>query len=65
MKSRLAILDSARVDWEAVIRASEGLSHAEIAAASDQAAKNAILEQTSTVSSAALALALKERRDHE
>ncbi len=65
MKSRLAILDSARVDWEAVIRASEGLSHAEIAAASDQAAKNAILEQTSTVSSAALTLALKERRDHE
>lgn len=62
MRGRLALLDTAGVDWQAAAEAATGLSHAEIAAACDQAAKNAILEHTTTVRSAELMTALAERR---
>lgn len=62
IRSRLALLDTSAVDWGGAVRAAEGLSHAEIALACEQAAKNAILEHSTTVRGADLVLALQERR---
>jgi SpoVK/Ycf46/Vps4 family AAA+-type ATPase len=62
IQGRLALLDTANVDWSAASRAAEGLSHAEIAMACEQAAKNAILDHTTSVRDAELVAALEERR---
>ena len=61
MRSRLALLDTTRVDWNKVIQATEGLSHAEITRACEQAAKNAILEHRTHLETAELIEALDER----
>jgi SpoVK/Ycf46/Vps4 family AAA+-type ATPase len=62
MKARLALLETSGVDWSRAATLAEGLSHAEIAHACEQAAKNAILEHTTSVHSAELMNALTERR---
>lgn len=62
IRGRLALLDTANVDWSAASKAAEGLSHAEIAMACEQAAKNAILDHTTSVRDAELVAALEERR---
>ncbi|MFO0710904.1 MAG: ATP-binding protein [Sandaracinus sp.] len=62
MRARLGLLDTSAIDWDAAAKAAEGLSHAEIAMACEQAAKNAILDHTTSVRDAELALALAERR---
>lgn len=64
MKGRLSLLDTSEVDWAAAAKDAEGLSHAEIAMACEQAAKNAILDHTTSVRGAELATALHERRSH-
>ena len=64
MRGRLALLDTRDIDWNAAAKAAEGLSHAEIATACEQAAKNAILDHTTCVRSSELAVALQERRQH-
>jgi SpoVK/Ycf46/Vps4 family AAA+-type ATPase len=62
MKARLALLDTSKINWARAVKAAEGLSHAEIAHACEQAAKNAILEHTTAVRDAELVQALEERR---
>ncbi len=62
MRARLGLLDTSAIHWDAAAKAAEGLSHAEIAMACEQAAKNAILEHTTAVRDSELALALEERR---
>jgi hypothetical protein len=62
MKSRLSLLDSTGIDWSRASALAEGLSHAEIAMACEQAAKNAILDHSTAVRDADLILALEERR---
>jgi SpoVK/Ycf46/Vps4 family AAA+-type ATPase len=62
MRARLAILDTSNIEWHAAAKAAEGLSHAEIAMACEQAAKNAILDHTTTVRDTELVAALAERR---
>jgi SpoVK/Ycf46/Vps4 family AAA+-type ATPase len=62
MHARLGLLDTSAIDWDAAAKAAEGLSHAEIAMACDQAAKNAILDNSTSVRDSDLALALEERR---
>ncbi len=64
MQGRLALLDTSEIDWAAAAKDAEGLSHAEIAMACDDAAKNAILAQANSVGGADLATALRERRSH-
>jgi SpoVK/Ycf46/Vps4 family AAA+-type ATPase len=64
MRGRLARLDTNCIDWALVAKDAEGLSHAEIAMACDYAAKNAILEHTTSVRASELAAALCERRNH-
>lgn len=63
MRARLGLLDTAAIDWGRASKAAEGLSHAEIALACEQAAKNAILDRTTAVRDSDLALALEERRN--
>lgn len=62
IRDRLAMLDTSSIDWEAMATLAEGLSHAEIAMACEQAAKNTILEYASAVRASELALALEERK---
>lgn len=62
MRGRLALLDTGNIDWHAAAKAAAGLSHAEIAMACEQAAKNAILDHTTTVRDAELVAAIAERR---
>jgi SpoVK/Ycf46/Vps4 family AAA+-type ATPase len=62
MRGRLALLDTSNVEWHAAAKAAEGLSHAEIAMACEQAAKNAILDHTTAVRDTELLAALVERR---
>lgn len=61
IRGRLALLDITNVDRSTVSRAAEGLSHAEIAMACEQAAKNAILDYRTSVHDADLVVALEER----
>lgn len=62
MRSRLSPLDTGGIDWEVATKAADGLSHAEIAMACEQAAKDAILDDTTVVRQAELIAALEERR---
>jgi SpoVK/Ycf46/Vps4 family AAA+-type ATPase len=62
MKARLALLDTSGIEWPKVLAATEGLSHAEIARACEQAAKNVILDHRTTIDTAALVDTLDERR---
>jgi SpoVK/Ycf46/Vps4 family AAA+-type ATPase len=62
MQGRLALLDTRGIDWSSATRAADGLSHAEIAMACEQAAKNAILDHTTAVRDTELVAALEQRR---
>jgi SpoVK/Ycf46/Vps4 family AAA+-type ATPase len=62
VRARLALLDTENVDWPAVMAAVEGLSHAELARAAEQAAKNVILDHRTAIDTAALVATLEERR---
>lgn len=62
MRARLSLLDCSEVDWGAAAAAAEGLSHAEVVRACEQAAKNAILAHRTTIDTSGLAETLTERR---
>jgi SpoVK/Ycf46/Vps4 family AAA+-type ATPase len=62
MRARLALLDTSAVDWHAAVDAARTLSHADIAVACEQAAKNAILANRRVIHTEELMEALKERR---
>jgi SpoVK/Ycf46/Vps4 family AAA+-type ATPase len=62
MRNRLALLDTPDVDWDVATAAARGLSHAELAQACDQAAKDALLEGSTVVSTEGLVDVLGERR---
>lgn len=62
MRSRLSMMDTSGLDWNRAAKAADGLSHAEITHACEQAAKNAILASVDTVSEPDLILSLEERR---
>jgi SpoVK/Ycf46/Vps4 family AAA+-type ATPase len=61
MRARLAFMDTSAVDWPDAVRAASGLSHSEIARACERAAKDAILDHRTVISSATLIAALQER----
>jgi SpoVK/Ycf46/Vps4 family AAA+-type ATPase len=62
MKARLSLLDASAIDWDKAVAAAQGLSHADITRACEQAVKNAILEHGTTVQTSELIDALEERR---
>ncbi|MDX2052702.1 MAG: AAA family ATPase [Polyangiaceae bacterium] len=62
IRARLGSLNIEKVGWGPVRKAAAGLSHAELAKACDQAAKNAILAETTVIETRALVAALVERQ---
>lgn len=62
MVARLGLLDTSPVDFARISAAAQGLSHAEITLACDQAAKNAILEHSTSIREEDLLVAIEERR---
>lgn len=62
MQSRLALLDTSRVDWASAAEAVNGLSHADVTRACEQAAKNAILAHSKEIKTDDLIDSLSERR---
>jgi SpoVK/Ycf46/Vps4 family AAA+-type ATPase len=66
LKGRLALVETGDVNWSAVQKATNGLSHAEIARACETAVKNAIIAHRNDVETSEIVQALKERRSaHE
>ncbi len=61
IRNRLAILDLEDVDWKRVSAAAKGLSHSEVTAAAEHAAKDAILIDRTQVTTELLVGALKAR----
>lgn len=61
IRNRLTTLDLKNVNWKRVAVAAEGLSHSEITAAAEQAAKDAILDDRAQVTTESLIGALKTR----
>lgn len=61
MRGRLGLLETSSIDWAAATKAAQGLSHAEIAMACEHAAKNAILDHSTSVRETELLAALGER----
>lgn len=62
MKARLALLDTSGLDWDTAVSSAEGLSHAELTRACEQAAKDALLNETTTLETEGLVSALDQRR---
>ena len=60
---RLVTFDIGWDDWSHIIEAAEGLAHAEIVRAADEAAKQAILSDTQQVCEKIILLAILERKD--
>jgi SpoVK/Ycf46/Vps4 family AAA+-type ATPase len=63
IESRLATFEQETVDWPQIVKASSGLSQAEIARAADEAAKVAVLNGSDDILTAVLLTALRERHD--
>lgn len=61
VQNRLTAFETSDLIWQDIVGASSGLSHAEIARAGDDAAKEAVLSGTTRVSSTALVAALRQR----
>lgn len=61
-RSRLQGLETGEVDWQRVVVAAEGLSYADIVKACEDAAKEAILGDTETVTTETLLRSLEDRR---
>jgi SpoVK/Ycf46/Vps4 family AAA+-type ATPase len=62
MKARLALIETRSIDWSQAARAADGLSHAEITSACEQAAKDSILGRDGILRTKGLVVALQERR---
>jgi ATP-dependent 26S proteasome regulatory subunit len=62
LRGRLSLLKTDKVDWQRVLEAAEGLSHAELTRACEHAAKNAILSRRTRVDTSEVVEALAERR---
>lgn len=62
MQGRLSLLDTTTVDWESAAEAADGLSHADVTRACEQAAKNAILAHSKEIKTDDLVDSVSERR---
>jgi SpoVK/Ycf46/Vps4 family AAA+-type ATPase len=62
IRNRLATMNTRGLSWKKIDEAAEGLSHAELTLACEQAAKEAILSKSASVTTALLVEALHERR---
>ena len=62
IRNRLVTLKVSNLEWNRISPEAEGLSHAEVVAAAEQAAKDSLLANLDTVNSDVLMAALRQRR---
>jgi ATP-dependent Clp protease ATP-binding subunit ClpA len=62
LRNRLAAFDTASLNWKTVRAATEGLSHAHLTRASQDAAKQVVLDKSRRITSAVLLGTLREQR---
>jgi SpoVK/Ycf46/Vps4 family AAA+-type ATPase len=62
LRGRLALLNTEQVSWPSAVAAASGLSHAEIVRACEQAAKNALLDHRTQITTQDLTDSIAERR---
>lgn len=62
MRARLSLLNTTELDWARVTEEARGLSHAELTRACEQAAKDALLDNRTQLSTEGVLLALSERQ---
>jgi SpoVK/Ycf46/Vps4 family AAA+-type ATPase len=61
LRNGLALLENPNMDYEPLVRAAVGLSHADIARACQDSMKDAVLEQSRRISPESVLLHLRER----
>ena len=62
LRRKLASFDTAAVDWRSVLPQADTLSHADLARAAEEAAKDAVLGGSKRITTDALILAVHERK---
>jgi ATP-dependent 26S proteasome regulatory subunit len=62
LRRKLAMFQTADIDWTRVLPETEGLSQAELVRASEEAAKKAVLGGSTRITSEALIAAVHERK---
>jgi SpoVK/Ycf46/Vps4 family AAA+-type ATPase len=62
LRRKLATYDTTGVEWPQILPEAEGLSHADLARASEEAAKKAVLGGSTQITSDAVLSALRERK---
>jgi SpoVK/Ycf46/Vps4 family AAA+-type ATPase len=62
LSRKLAAFQAGDVEWARILPAAEGLSHADLARASEEAAKRAVLGGSTRITSEALLSAIQERK---
>jgi hypothetical protein len=62
MRAKLAGLGTRRLDWAKAVKEARGLSYAELARSCEEAAKEAILDDSGDVSTRSLLHSLEDRR---
>ena len=62
LRRKLALFETGDLDWPRLVGETEGLSHAELARASEEASKDAVLAGSTRITSEALSSALRERK---
>lgn len=62
IENRLSMFVTKRLAWRSIVETAEGLSHADIVRAAEEAAKDAVLVDTDVISTPALIAALTERK---
>ena len=62
LRHKLAPFDTASIDWPQIVAETNGLSHAEIAKSSEEAAKRAVLGGSIRIAAENLQAALRERK---
>ncbi|KYF63054.1 hypothetical protein BE04_50885 [Sorangium cellulosum] len=65
LRSRLARLDTQRIDWAQLVQAAHGLSYAELVRACEDAAKDAVLSDRDEVTTRGMLDALGARRESQ
>jgi ATP-dependent 26S proteasome regulatory subunit len=62
LRRKLAMFQTADIDWHRILPETEGLSQAELVRASEEAAKKAVLGGSTRITSEALVTAVYERK---
>lgn len=64
LRNHLLLFESGSFQWEDIDAAAQGLSHADLTAAADDAARDAVLDHEGLMNTELLVLALKDRSAH-